>query len=181
MTEELSTLRLQLNGIINWCDPQINISLSWLHTHTILSDLSKGQGTLCRHEQIKVSRWLNLIRVAKQQQSDLGRVRTFFTHSPRPLQPLSFFQWTSLPGIHPLPSCQPITNGRLSEHQFLGVLVGSAVPDSLDLLQVCLYCLRCTEWAECGNMRKIEPRTNTVLTDVTLYLTIFDLSSHRWK
>lgn len=33
-------------------------------THTILSDLSKGQGALCRRPQIKVSWRLNLISVA---------------------------------------------------------------------------------------------------------------------
>lgn len=46
--------------------------------HIIWGDLSKGQGTLCSHEQIKVPQWLNLIRVARQQQSDLSRLRNFF-------------------------------------------------------------------------------------------------------
>lgn len=84
-------------------------------TCTIWSDLSKGQGILCSHGQIKVSQWLNVISVAKQQQSYLGRLRKFFMPAAAKVTAaVGSFQRTSLPGIHPLPSCQPIRNGCLN-------------------------------------------------------------------
>ena len=65
-----------------------------------------------------------------------------------------FFQWTSLPGIHPLPSCQPMRSS--SPYQILGALVSSAFSFKWYLWQPWptpgfspLFGHR-DEWAECG-------------------------------
>lgn len=149
-------------------------------THTICSDPSKGQGVLCRHEQIKVSQWLNLIRVAKQQQPHLGRLRKFFMfhatrnqgHCSRWVFSMNLTSWYSSASFL---SASEKPSSEFCEYQILWGLVGSAgflsdIYDSLDLAQVSLYCLNVEmHWVGWmgSNMRKIELRTNSpALTDM---------------
>lgn len=146
-------------------------------THTIWSDLSKGQGILCSQEQIKVSQWLNLIIVAKQQQPDLDRLRKFFMfhsgsnqgHCSRWVFSVYLTSWYSSTSFL---SGQLETAIWVPHSGWFGLLswLLSDIYDSSDLLQVSLYCLNSDmHWVGWmwGNVRKTESRTNiTIFTDV---------------
>lgn len=89
------------------------------------SDLHKGQGTLCSHEQIKVSQWLILIGVARQQ---LTRVIFFLFQATKATADTKVFSvnltsWYSPPSFLSANEKHPF---ELSKYQIHGGSVSSA-------------------------------------------------------
>lgn len=136
--------------------------------HTWLHILTSPKGILGSPEEIKISQWLHIISVAKQHQSDLGRLRKYFKATAA----VGSFQWTWLPGIDPLPSCQRILNRR---HLSLTLDSIGDICESLDLLHVSPYCLnsdkRWVGW-KWGNVRKMVEDKKTLFWQMCVWLRI---------